>query len=98
MRADPVTPEMAERVFDRDRQCVLAKLDKTHGCRDQWGTPHPSWDRGYLTVEHVKSELRMGKRAPSDLAHLIALCGSANLRPPTKAQRAMFREYLRGVA
>jgi hypothetical protein len=29
---------------------------------------------GRLTVEHVKEELRMGIRAPSDLLHCIALC------------------------
>ena len=96
--SDPVTHDIREDVFERDRGCVLARLDKAHQCRDQWNTPHPSWELGRMSLEHVKDELRMGKRAPSDPAHMVTLCWSANLRPPTKAQRAMFREYLRGVA
>jgi hypothetical protein len=36
----------------------------------------------------------MGKRAESDVHHLVLLCGAANNRPPSKVQRALFREYL----
>lgn len=96
-RRDRVTYDTREFVLDRDRECVLAKLDKTHACRDQWGSPHPSWQRDRATLEHVKDAPRIGKRAPSDPAHLVWLCASANLRPPTKEQRAMFREYLAKV-
>ena len=93
-----MTPAVAEFVKLRDRECVLRKLEPTHRCKDQWGTPHPSWQLDRLTLEHVKTELRMGKRAPSDPEHLLTLCWAANNRPPTKAQRALFREYLRTVA
>lgn len=98
IRRDPVTPAVVETVKLRDGQCVLAKLDLMHHCRDQWGQEHTSYALGRMTLEHVKDELRMGRRAPSDPAHLLTLCWSANLRPPTKAQRAMFREYLRTVS
>ena len=40
----------------------------------------------------------MGKRAPSDAWHLVAMCGWANVAVPSKAQREAMREYLRVVA
>lgn len=97
MKRDRVTPELRSAVLDRDRQCVLATLDRGHQCRDAWGTPHAPTDRDRLTMEHVKSELRFGRRAPSDMAHLVALCAAANIGVPSKVQRAAFREYLRVV-
>jgi hypothetical protein len=97
--SDRVTQDVAETVKLRDGQCVLARLDPMHHCRDQWGEPHSPYDLGRCTLEHVKTELRMGKRAPSDPAHLVTLCGYANImRVPTKAQREMFRAYLASVA
>jgi hypothetical protein len=93
-----VTPAIHAAVLFRDRGCILAKMDPEHACRDQWGNPHAPTDLGALTLEHVKDDLRMGKRAPSDPAHMVALCWAANLRPPTKEQRAGFRAYLREVA
>lgn len=91
---DRVTPELHAAVLTRDRQCVLAKMDPAHVCRDIFGNVHRSDDLGRLTLEHVKTELRMGRRAPSDLEHLIALCGFANNAVPSKAQRQAFRAYL----
>jgi len=81
-------------VFVRDGGCVLAKLEPGHVCRDVWSQPHASNDFDRLTLEHVKSELAMGKRAPSDMEHLVALCGLANFEVPSKVQRALFRAYL----
>lgn len=97
-RRDPVTPDVHSAVLIRDRQCVLATLEPGHECRDSWGYPHHPGDLAKLTLEHVKDELRMGRRGPSDEKHLVALCAAANLRPPTKEQRAAFREYLAKVA
>jgi hypothetical protein len=94
MRRDPVTPAVHAAVIMRDRACVLSFLERGHECRDIFGDPHRPDDVGRLTLEHVKSELRMGRRAESDLAHLVLLCGAANNRPPSKVQRALFREYL----
>lgn len=98
MTRDTVTPTIHAAVLFRDRMCVLAKLDPAHVCRDQWGRVHSPADLAALTLEHVHERYgTMGKRAPSDLGHLVALCAAANLRPPTKTQRAMFRAYLREV-
>ena len=96
-RRDPVTPEMYEAVMRRDGQCVLAKRDRSHECRDEWGYPHASTDLSRLTIEHVKDEPRMGSRASSDLAHMVALCAAANVGVPSKAERAWMREYLAEV-
>lgn len=91
-------PGLWERVMERDHGCVLYRLEPGHVCRTRFGTIHP-WDAtDLLTVEHVKADLRMGKRAPDDMGFLVALCGYANNRPPTKAQRGLMRAYLAEVA
>ncbi|MES2211325.1 MAG: hypothetical protein V4515_14275, partial [Chloroflexota bacterium] len=95
-RKDPVTPELREAVLRRDGMCLLAKVDPGHSCRDTWGVPHAPTDLWRLSLEHVKSELRMGRRAPSDLEHLVAMCHSGNVGVPSKTQRAAIREYLEG--
>jgi hypothetical protein len=95
--SDPVSVEDRADVLSRDRGCVLASLEPGHVCRDQWGERHDPDRLDKLTLEHVKAELRMGVRAPSTPDSMVALCYAANLRPPTKAQRTMFREYLAGM-
>lgn len=96
-RRDPVTPELRAFILDRDGFCVAAKIDSDHQCRDTWGMPHHPADKSKLSIEHVKDQLRMGLRAPSDRFHLIALCGGANVSVPSKEQRAAFRAYLARV-
>ena len=89
---------LREQVMERDRGCVLHFLEPGHICRTRFGTEHP-WDAtDLLTLEHVKAELRMGKRAPDDIGFMVALCGAANNRPPSKVQRALFRDHLAQVA
>ncbi|CAB4173985.1 hypothetical protein UFOVP1028_9 [uncultured Caudovirales phage] len=95
MTRAPFPPGLHAAVLLRDRGCVLAFLEPGHACRDTWGNPHSPHDLARLQMEHVKAELRMGKRAPNDLGHVVALCAAANLRPPTKVQRDLFRQYLR---
>jgi hypothetical protein len=89
-RRDPVTPEMAAETFARDGGCIAPRL----------GAESPCWGR--LTIEHVKRELRMGKRG--DL--LVSLC-EGHTEPGMKAgfqwntnadNRAKVRDYLAGVA
>ena len=87
-----------EAVMDRDGGCVLYRLEPGHVCRTVFGTEHPYDAIPLLTVEHVKETLRMGKRAPDSMAFMVALCGAANNRPPTKTQRELMRTYLAGVA
>lgn len=97
-RRDPVTSEMREYIFRRDGKCILAIIDRSHQCFDQWGNPHASDDLAKLQTEHVKDQLRMGVRAPSDPAHLVPLCGWRNsVRPPTKNERVAMRLYLSSV-
>ena len=91
---DPVTPETRDAVLRRDGVCVLALYEPEHICRNRWGREHAPTDVSELTVEHVKDFLAMGQRAPSDPEHLVALDFAANFRPPTKAQRAIFRAHL----
>jgi len=97
VKADPVTTEVRAFVLARDRGCVAAKLDRQHECRDMWGNPHAPGDLARLTLEHVKDELRMGRRAPSDSAHLVALCYGANVGVPSKEVRTALRAYLRTI-
>lgn len=96
-RRDPVSPELRAAILERDGWCVLAKIDPEHQCRDIWGYPHHPADKSKLTIEHLKDSLRMGLRAPSDRAHLIALCGAANVGVPSKRDREAFRAYLARV-
>lgn len=97
-RKDPVTPEMRRAVLLRDRECVLWKRDRMHVCRDAWGRPHAPFALDLLSIEHVHDGYGMaGKRAKSDLAHLVALCHAANIAVPSKDMREWMREYLAGV-
>jgi hypothetical protein len=96
-KADPVTPELRLFVLERDGACVAAKLERGHSCRDMWGVPHSPTDRRKLSLEHVKDQLRMGKRAPSDPSHLVTLCYGANVGVPSKELRAALRSYLRTI-
>lgn len=98
MTRDLVTPELYRAVMLRDKGCILAKITAGHACRDRWGYPHAPTDLAKLTIEHVHDGYGlMGKRAPSDMAHCLALCAGANIGVPSKAQRTMFRAYLRAV-
>jgi hypothetical protein len=89
-RRDRVTPEMAAEVFARDGGCIAPRL----------GAETPCWGR--LTIEHVKRELRMGKRGDM----LVSLC-EGHTEPGTRAgvswnatkvNREKVRAYLAGVA
>jgi hypothetical protein len=50
---------------------------------------------GRSTLEHVKDQLRMGKKAPDDEQHLVILCEFHNVwSPPSKVLREKIRWYL----
>ena len=83
---DPVTPEMRIAVFKRDKMCVAPMID--YFC-------DPC--SGRLTLDHVKSEPMMGKRAPSDMAHLVTVCWHHHMDGWATAHRAELREYLARV-
>jgi len=89
MRKDPVTPGVAQAVMLRDAHEIwldaeaYSRLKVTE--QNYWTKriicvapvldPSQSgacWGR--TTLEHVKDDLRMGRRAASDPAHLVSLC------------------------
>lgn len=91
---DRVTPAVALEVFTRDDGCVAQRCGGTFmDCR------------GRLRLEHVKDEPRMGRRAPSDPAHLVTLCEGhteAGMRAgyvwcTDRKNREAMRDYLRRV-
>lgn len=91
-RRDPVTPELRVEVFERDGGCVAVTLgESSMACA------------GRLTLDHVKTDLRLGVRAPSDRAHLVTLCeghtenGSRAGYQWNTANRPALRWYLREV-
>ena len=94
--ADPVGPELRELVLHRDGGCVAAKFDRLHVCRNQWGMPHPPTLLAWMTLDHVQEGYgMMGKRAPSDAAHLVTLCWGAHVATGwATSHRPILREYL----
>jgi hypothetical protein len=51
---------------------------------------------GGQTVDHVKDDPMMGRRAPSDERHLVACCWGHNaFSPPTKEMRQKLRAWLK---
>lgn len=85
-------------IYIRDGGCLLYKLEPGHVCRDLWNQEHAHNDFDRLTLEHVKDQSMMGKRAPSDEQHMVALCAASNIGVPSRSQREAFRAYLRAVA
>ena len=86
-RKDPVTHEVALIVFQRDKGCVAVELG-------EWA----STCQGRLTLDHVREHPMMGKRAPSDAAHLVALCWHHHLNGWATSHRPLLREYLAAVS
>ena len=87
-RRDPVTHEVAVTVLQRDAGCVAVRLGES-----------PTACGGRLTLDHVKDQPRMGKRAPSDPEHLVALCENHHLWTGwATSHRPELRAYLREVA
>lgn len=86
-RKDPVTHEVALAVFTRDKGCVAVELGE-----------YPSTCHGRLTLDHVRDQPMMGKRAPSDPAHLVSLCWHHHLNGWATSHRPLLREYLAAVS
>jgi hypothetical protein len=82
---DRVKPEDAAHVFRRDGECIARKITNLgwvplgHVCRDAFGNVLPvDQTPEMLTIEHVKDTPKMGERAKSDRAHMVAACANAN--------------------
>lgn len=83
-RAEVGWPALRAHVFQRDGGCMAPQLDPTvKGCN------------GRLTVDHIKEQPRMGKRAPDDEAHLVSMCVYHHLGGWATAHRPELRAYLR---
>jgi len=83
MKRDPVTPELREAVFRRDMGCIAPFIEKTIDLCS-----------GRLTLDHVKDQPMMGKRAPSDMEHLVTVCWHHHLDGWATAHRPELRAYL----
>lgn len=87
MRRDPVTPEVYRIVRNRDWfACIAPRLGATDPCD------------GPIELDHVKDQPRMGKRAPSDPAHLASLCHHHHQDGWATSHRPELRAYLASVA
>ena len=86
--------ELKRLVLLRDGECVEHKRDPRHACHDIRGALHGPMAMERLTLEHVKPHLAMGIAKLDEPEHCIALCWQTNAQPPTKEQRAWYREYL----
>lgn len=100
-RKDPVTDEVYRAVMRRDGDCIAAS--NHHLVRRLYlNHPYPAETRceGRLTLQHVKDAPRMGKRAPSDVRHLVVLCERHHLWESWATNRgalAFQRDYLWNV-
>ena len=96
--SDKVSPELHRQILERDTACFMWVMDPQHRCHDAFGNEHSPWDLDRLTVDHVhKDGAHMGKRAPSDQFHLVAMCAQENIKGPSKVVRRAERVYLREV-
>jgi hypothetical protein len=96
---DPVTPAIRAAVLERDGRCIRSRMDTGHECRDTWGNPHDSRRLDLLQLDHVQEGYgRMGKRAPSDPAHLVSLCAASHLGGWATANRPALRAYLAALS
>jgi hypothetical protein len=93
-RPEPVPYSERAAVYARDKVCFLYRLDSDHICRDPWGNPHAPDDLVKLTLDHVKDSLMLGRKAPNDRLHLVAMCWRGNVDVPSKAIREAERSYL----
>lgn len=99
----PLPKDLRESIYERDDwKCVAPRLGATDECRDFWGKII-LWSLGdpvyaapsRLTLDHVKDQPMLGKRAPDDAEHLATLCWHHHLDGWATANRPALRTYLR---
>jgi hypothetical protein len=103
---DPVTPEVRQLVIQRDMarwmrdkpvfgpyRTVATKI----GCAASMLDPATSGPCfGPLTLDHVKDQAMMGKRAPSDEYHLVTICLGHHVETRwATSHRPLLRWYLK---
>ncbi len=96
--ADPVTPTVYETVIERDRWAAWNRRRTMYPCVAAALFPDQSvMCSGRVTLDHVKDEPQMGKRAPSDPQHLVTLCAYHHLEGWATSHRPLLRWYLRSI-
>jgi len=107
VHADPVTRELRQAVIYRDAKALLrvrSMLTSDPVCVAPIVDPDCGPCSGGTTLDHVKSEPRMGVRAPSDEAHLVSVCDGHSERGAkaghqwNTANRPLLRAYLAAVS
>jgi hypothetical protein len=89
-----VSPETSAIVEKRDGGCVAAlHLGATDLCRDRWGSAVSARDPRGWERDHV-GEMRMGKAAPDDPAHIVLLCSWHHQGGWATSHRPELRAYL----
>lgn len=97
-RRDPVSPDLAAYILDRDRGCVVQRIAprlvrEIGPCRDRSGRELSTLDGlivrrsdadRVLTVAHVRDRLggKMGQRPPATRRRLAAVCAGHHLLDP----------------
>ncbi len=108
-KRDPVTPEMWQQVIQRDMAEWMKQRDLFGPLRGKAATkigcvatildPQTSGPcSGPLTLDHVKDQPMMGKRAPSDQHHLVTICANHHIETGwATGHRPLLRWYLKKV-
>src|SRR5512141_837239 len=98
---DPVTPELRATVLMRDMEQALLRANgrPVTACVATFLLPSTSGIcSGPLTLDHVKDQPMMGKRAPSDEQHLVTLCTWHHIESGwATSHRPLLRWYLRSI-
>lgn len=109
--ADPVTPELYDGTMQRDGyRCMAPVLADQHdavidACAGPAGmravlyvtVDGPVYDLRALTIEHVKLESRMGRRAESRPDRVLVLCWHHNVDGWANTHKDWERDYLRSL-
>ena len=106
-----MTNELRNEVIERDAYYIFGHYPRPFSPLSyaQWLVQHPvicivrtidplnpTRCGGKQEVDHVKDQPMMGKRAPDDAAHLVAMCQEHNTwHPPRKELRQAERRYLK---
>jgi len=103
--SDKVTPQLHQFILARDGQCMAPVLDINLAslCADQFGNTLQQgsyFALQRLQLDHVstKGHTAMGKRAPSDMRHLVALCPYHHIPSGwATSHRPLLRDYLESL-
>ena len=108
---DPVTQDLYDATMYRDAmRCMAPILAEQHdesidACAGPAGMPAvrfvgidgPVYDLRALTIEHVKFESRMGRRAESRPDRVLVLCWHHNVDGWANTHKDWERDYLRSL-